>query len=77
MGGGSGPVGQEADVHHDLFNLGDAPAAVAVTWPELGVAGKQQVRDLWKRKNLGVHAARFSSTIPPHGAGLFKLTPLQ
>ncbi len=59
-----------------LFNRGKAAAEVAVTWPELGVAGKQRVRDLWQRRDLGVYQDRFSETIPPHGAGLYELLPM-
>lgn len=60
-----------------LFNLSRAAAEVAVSWPELGVTGKQTVRDLWGKKNLGAFQGRFSSTIAPHGAGMFELVPVR
>jgi alpha-galactosidase len=60
-----------------LFNLGIEPAKVAVGWKELGVSGKQRVRDLWRKKDVGTFAGKFSATIGAHGAGMFKLTPLR
>jgi hypothetical protein len=29
-----------------LFNLGEAPATLSVTWAELGLEGQRRVRDL-------------------------------
>ncbi len=60
-----------------LFNLAEAPAGVAVSWKELGVSGKQRVRNLWQRKNLGTFEKRFSWTAGPHGAALFKISPVR
>jgi len=37
-----------------LFNTGEAPATVTVSWSDAGVSGKQRVRDLWRQKDLGV-----------------------
>ena len=36
-----------------LFNLGEHPAKLAVSWTELGISGKQHVRDLWRQKIWG------------------------
>ena len=36
-----------------LFNRGDQETAMTVQWPEVGVRGKQAVRDLWRQKDLG------------------------
>lgn len=60
-----------------LFNRGEKSASVGVSWKALGVSGKQRVRDLWQRKNIGTFENRFSRTIGPHGAGLFKLSPVR
>lgn len=57
-----------------LFNLADSEAErVEVSWSELGIRGRHRVRDLWQRKNLGAFDASFSATLPPHGAGLYKI----
>ena len=57
-----------------LFNTGEASASIAVTWEQAGVTGGQQVRDLWRQKDLGVFNGGFTATIPPHGVVLVKLT---
>jgi alpha-galactosidase len=56
-----------------LFNRGLAPAEVTVQWSQLGLNGSQPVRDLWRRKDLGVFADQFSATVPRHGAVLVKI----
>jgi alpha-galactosidase len=53
-----------------LFNRGDAAAKVSVTWKELGLHGKLQVRDLWAHKDLGNVADQFSAEVPSHGVVL-------
>jgi len=53
-----------------LFNRGDATAKVSVTWKELGLHGKLQVRDLWAHKDLGKVADQFSAQVPSHGVVL-------
>jgi hypothetical protein len=44
-------------------------------WSTLGRKGKQQVRDLWRQKDLGVHAEKFTAEVRPHGVVLVRLTP--
>ena len=58
-----------------LFNHGEAATAVAANWKDLGVHGKQAVRDLWRQKDLGQFADRFSAAVPRHGVVLVRLTP--
>jgi hypothetical protein len=60
-----------------VFNLDDqAPAEVTVRWSELGAGNQCAVRDLWERKALGVVDAAFAPKIEPHGAGLYRITPI-
>lgn len=56
-----------------LFNLGESPEEITVSWPELGLAGKVPVRDLWKKETVGSFDKQFSAQIPPHGAGLYRI----
>ena len=56
-----------------LFNLGESPEEVEVTWRQLGIAGKLPVRDLWKKGNLGSLDTQFSARIDPHGACLYRI----
>lgn len=52
-----------------LFNLGETAAPVSVA-----VTGRARVRDLWEKRDLGVHRDIFAPVLPPHGAGLYRLT---
>ncbi len=56
-----------------LFNRGEMPATVAAKWAQLGLKGKQQVRDLWRQKDLGTFDDEFSAEIPRHGVMLVKV----
>jgi alpha-galactosidase len=60
-----------------LFNLGEEAQTVVVSWKELGVRGKEAVRDLWQKKDLGAFEGQFAARINPHGAGLYKVTPVE
>lgn len=58
-----------------LFNLGEQPAKLAVSWAELGVSGKERVRDLWRQKDLGVFNREFQAEVPRHGVSMVRLWP--
>jgi alpha-galactosidase len=58
-----------------LFNRSDDEAAVTAKWSDLGVTGKQTVRDLWRQKNVGAFENEFHASVPRHGVVLIKLTP--
>lgn len=58
-----------------IFNVGPAPATLAISWSQVGVRGAQRVRDLWRQKDVGVFADRFETKVPSHGVVLVKLTP--
>lgn len=60
-----------------LLNPGAEPAKVTIDWATLGLKGKQQVRDLWRQKDLGVHAEEFTAEVRPHGVVLVRLTPAE
>ena len=50
-------------------------ARVTIDWSTLGLKGEQQVRDLWRQKDLGVHSEEFTAEVRPHGVVLVRLTP--
>ena len=56
-----------------LFNLGDAESTVSVAWGDLGLTGKQQVRDLWRQKDLPASDGKLAAQVPRHGVLLVKL----
>jgi alpha-galactosidase len=57
-----------------LFNLGTQAVPVYVTWDELHLAGKQNVRDLWRQKDLGAFEDKFETPVAPHGVVLVRIT---
>jgi alpha-galactosidase len=56
-----------------LFNRSWEPLKVTARWADLGLGGKQPVRDLWLRKDHGRADGQLTEQIPPHGAALFKI----
>ncbi len=58
-----------------LFNLSETEAAISVEWSELGLAGQQQVRDLWRHKDLGAANGKYEAAVPRHGVMLVRLSP--
>lgn len=59
-----------------LFNLDERPAKLSISWNDLGISGKQRVRDLWRQKDLGKFGNSFQTEIPRHGVALIKITPV-
>ena len=58
-----------------LFNLARWAQPLTVEFGRLGLRGSQHVLDLWRQKDLGVAAGRFTSTVPRHGVVLIKVWP--
>ena len=58
-----------------LFNLSEVTRQIQVPLPVLGDAQVWQVRNLWKREDMGLFSGPISQSIPAHGAVLFSLTP--
>jgi alpha-galactosidase len=56
-----------------LFNLNDKPAHVSATFAELGVSGKQVVRDVWRQKDLQTETEKVEADVNPHGVVLLRL----
>jgi alpha-galactosidase len=58
-----------------LLNRGDAPMEIAARWSDLGLHGRQRVRDLWARRDLGVADASWSAIVAAHELVLITLSP--
>ena len=57
-----------------VFNTGDAPAPVDLSWASLGLpAGGARVRDLWRRSELGSKPG-VQLTLAPHASVLYKVS---
>ena len=60
-----------------LFNRSRAEASIKANWSDLGVEGKQKVRDLWRQTDVGDFTGSYAATVPPHGVMLVKITPVK
>jgi hypothetical protein len=58
-----------------LFNLADKVQSISFSFKDIGSFKKAGVRDLWKRKELGVFKNKFQQTIDAHDALLLRITP--
>ena len=59
-----------------LFNQKDSATKINFQFKQLGLIGKYTVRNLWDRKDLGIFDNDFAATINAHGAGLYKISPV-
>jgi alpha-galactosidase len=59
-----------------LFNCGTSESVVTAKWSDLGLAGKQTVRDLWRQKDLGTFDGQFSAPVGRHGVVLVRIAPV-
>ena len=61
-----------------LWNTGATTANVSFTWHNLNPehTGKAMaMRDIWNRRDLGMHAGGFSAMVPGHGVVIVQATP--
>jgi len=58
-----------------LFNRGENEDMVTARWADLGLKGKQRVRDLWRQKDIGVFQDEYKIQVPRHGVVLVRIWP--
>lgn len=59
-----------------FLNMGEKQATVTLNGlAGYGLGGRQQVRDLWRQKNLEDVEGSLSAAVRPHGVMLYKLAP--
>ncbi len=68
------PEGAAGDRYVALFNTTDKPKAVGIPLRLLGLPASVRGIDLWSGQSLGAVAGRLERMLPPHGAGLYRLT---
>jgi alpha-galactosidase len=56
-----------------LCNRGEVAAEVTAKWADLGLKGKQDLRDLWRQRELGGFSQEFKATVPRHGVVLLRV----
>jgi alpha-galactosidase len=59
-----------------LFNRGEFENPVTINWSDLGIKGKQTVRDLWRQKDVGNFTDSFTGKVARHGAMLIRISPI-
>jgi alpha-galactosidase len=64
---------QDGAVAVGIFNTGMEDLDGIVKWSDIGVQGKQTVRDLWLKQDLGVFDGQYAVKVPAHGAFMFKI----
>ncbi len=57
-----------------LFNRGEGTVEVGATWADLGISGRQTVRDLWRQKDLGLFEGRYAAPVGRHGVALVRVS---
>jgi alpha-galactosidase len=58
-----------------LFNRSPKEITVGAHWMDLGIYGKQRVRDVWRQKDLGTFEKSFEAKVPSHGVVLVRMFP--
>jgi len=59
-----------------LFNRGQSVSVVKARWADLGLQGKQRVRDLWRQSDIGAVDKEFPAAVGRHGVVLVRLWPI-
>ncbi len=58
-----------------IFNRSEVEGPFTLKWSDLGISGKQTVRDAWRQKDVGTMNNEFAPVVPRHGVVLVKITP--
>ena len=66
---------EDGSIAAGLFNRSMVDLTVKAPWEQLGLSGKQRVRDLWQQKNLGTFEKVFEAKVNPHGIVLVRMFP--
>ncbi len=67
------PEGAPGHHYLALFNTSNKPKRVGIALRDLGLANHANALDLWTGTALGPVTGHMSQTLPPHGAGLYRL----
>lgn len=58
-----------------LFNRSPKETTLSAHWMNLGICGRQRVRDVWRQKDLGIFETSFKAEVRSHGAVLVRMFP--
>jgi hypothetical protein len=71
-------LGKDKVEPSELFNWDDKgpqPKTISIDLEKIGQKGEQQVRDLWRQQDMGVHSGSLDVKVNYHGVVLIKITP--
>jgi alpha-galactosidase len=66
---------EDGSVAVGLFNLSEARRGITVTAAQLGLSGRQRVRDLWRWRDIGTIADEYTASVGRHGVMLVRMWP--
>jgi alpha-galactosidase len=64
---------EDGSIAVGLFNRGSAVQEVTASWSDLGISGKQKVRDLWRQKELGSFKDKFTAKVSGRGVVMVRI----
>jgi alpha-galactosidase len=68
---------EDGSIAVGLFNRAEVEQPVSVRWDEIGLKGKQRVRDLWRQEDLGVFENAYSVPVGRRGVMLLRVWATQ
>lgn len=68
---------EDRSVAVGLFNRSEVPQTVTARWKDIGLEGKQTVRDVWRHKDLGEFDEEFSVEVGRLGVELLRVRPAE
>jgi alpha-galactosidase len=66
-------IADSKDRYVGLFNIADAAHEVSLDLSTIGFNDQAKLRDLWKKKELGIFKNQYTATIPAHGCLLLRV----
>ena len=60
-----------------FFNMGTVTEKFEFNLSDIGIHGKQKIRDLWRQKDIGEFENKFTTEINPHGVVFVNMMPVK
>lgn len=64
---------EDGSVAVGLFNRRSTKANIKVNWSDLGITGKQIIRDVWRQKDIVIAKDNYEAEVAAHGVLLLRL----
>ena len=66
---------EDGSVAVGLFNRSGREEKISASWTDLGIKGKQIVRDLWRQKDIGIFKGTYVTRVNARGVEMLRFTP--